>query len=314
MRKRIAGLAFLVLLGGLTACGEGAGEPPAAPEEPTVSVDPSPTRKGTEETEETPETPEAIPEAAAGTVEYYVSGEGLMIYASREAFLAENNLEDAPLFYAFRMDEEVGSYDEDGEQTGTEVWTRRMDLYYDEETETGCGLWYYEKPEEEPSMQGFLFAETADGNDDAWHRWDRWKMDYFALPEVDKDYVQDYQEHFEHGEDGRILEFSADGFFESPWSNADGRNPVCSAEFAYDENGVLRCREYFQNDYLFGSYQQFQESHFDELSRVSYEQCYVTHGEVEYYYIYEGDNPEPSYCLFLDHDIGPSIRAEFARY
>ena len=37
---------------------------------------------------------------------------------------------------------------------------------------------------------------------------------------------------------------------------------------------------------------------------VCYERAYITHGSLEYYYIYEGESAAPALCLRLDDNMG----------
>lgn len=39
----------------------------------------------------------------------------------------------------------------------------------------------------------------------------------------------------------------------------------------------------------------------------------MTHGSMDYYYIYEGDEPVPAYCLILDFNVGDWL-PELVRY
>lgn len=55
------------------------------------------------------------------------------------------------------------------------------------------------------------------------------------------------------------------------------------------------------------------QSHYDEGERLIYEHCYVTHGSVDYYYIYEEESEIPAYCLIIDHNTG-LLCAELLEY
>ena len=46
---------------------------------------------------------------------------------------------------------------------------------------------------------------------------------------------------------------------------------------------------------------------------VCYERAYITHGSLDYYYIYEGENAAPAYRLCLDDNLGTWF-PEMARY
>lgn len=41
----------------------------------------------------------------------------------------------------------------------------------------------------------------------------------------------------------------------------------------------------------------------DESERLLYEDCYITHGSYEFYYIYLDESEKPAYCLELDNNL-----------
>lgn len=75
---------------------------------------------------------------------------------------------------------------------------------------------------------------------------------------------------------------------------------MASLSLTYGEDGKLQEREIFRNDCLFGSTQMNQHSYYDELGRVCYETCYITHGQEKFLYFYPDDGPAPAYCLYID--------------
>ena len=38
--------------------------------------------------------------------------------------------------------------------------------------------------------------------------------------------------------------------------------------------------------------------------RLAYARAYVTHGSLQLFYFYDGENSSPSYCLLLDDNAG----------
>jgi len=46
---------------------------------------------------------------------------------------------------------------------------------------------------------------------------------------------------------------------------------------------------------------------YTDEGRLVYRYGYITHGSLEYYYIYEESDMEPAYCLELDHNGGPPV-------
>ena len=49
------------------------------------------------------------------------------------------------------------------------------------------------------------------------------------------------------------------------------------------------------------------ESYYDERGRVIYESGYITHGELEYFYIYGDEGEKPQYLLTVDYGGGYAV-------
>ena len=85
-------------------------------------------------------------------------------------------------------------------------------------------------------------------------------------------------------------------------------------EFTYREDGTLQkkysgfnSRAYF-NPSLGGTF------YYNEQERLKYAAGYVTHGQLEYYYIYEEGSPDPTYCLALDHKLDSVSAINHTKY
>lgn len=85
--------------------------------------------------------------------------------------------------------------------------------------------------------------------------------------------------------------------------------PILKINFVYREDGTLYCRDYYHNQKIFGTTESTLEYFYDEKERIEYKSGYITHGYVEYYYIYEDESDKPAYCLYLDHNLGYAIPA-----
>lgn len=334
----------LVLAAALCACTStgagGEGKTPAPPEgvstPPAVSAEPSPapTESVTEpepsqqEPISTPELePSQEPDTAGGDFQAEVRGENVpydqwrQSFESEEAFLAAFGFADAQPSCRYSHTDEtwISSGAENELISKTVNWEMR--IYYNEETGAGCAVRAFTEMEKEQepgedataqdgeSAYGYALMETQLVAEDDWEQWDRWKTDWFTIPHREWVEVEDYQERYDYDENGRLSTFSADGICPSPWTNEDGRNPIYAARFTYRENGTLQYRGF--SKFLEGSYQMNQRSWFDELGRVCYETCYITHGEEEFLYFYDGDSPAPAYCLYLDIGGGGVI---FGKY
>lgn len=178
-------------------------------------------------------------------------------------------------------------------------------LYYDSETDAGCGIRYVRLESGEVEPKGFAFettlsADSAESKFKASH-WTRWEADYTRLPIWNDPGLEDYLENKSTDEAGRVTKFETFAIFED---YPEEEVWVYSVKYAYDENGTLRYRDFGKNPQLFGTNDSSWGSYLDEQGRVSHERGYLTHGSQEYYYIYDGDSGAPAYCLYLDEDCG----------
>lgn len=192
----------------------------------------------------------------------------------------------------------------------------QLDLYYEDETGAGCGIRHVRRESDVEAFCGFAFETTLLAAEDgeavfSAARWDRWKADYTALPVWEGGEVEDYQESSQYDAAGRVTSFASSGIFEG--YGTEGRLWVYSAQYDYDENGVLRYRHLGQNPQFFGTHESSWDSYFDGQGRLCYERGYLTHGSQEYYYIYANEGAAPAYCLYLDENCGV-WRPEFAAY
>lgn len=242
-----------------------------------------------------------------GGISVYVTGEGYgyhnywylkqdYVYSEywcqdEEALLDAAGFTDADPF--------LESYDTDG--------SKRLVFYYDEQTERGCGV-RYEKREYDTGTvvkaYGFLFRGTQEGG------WEREVEDYFEPVSISGSTgasdAEEYQENIEYDENGRITHYDSSGII--TWLIDEPVN-ILTIDWQYDEDGRLISRKYSHNGSVFSSWSMTRSSYFDELGRVIYERCYITHGSYDFYYIYTDDSDEPAYVLGLDDNLGRWIPA-----
>ena len=191
-----------------------------------------------------------------------------------------------------------------------------LTLYYDKETELGCaipgskwtgGACFQGATEEE--WNGYLWGNYMDPV--VIH------LDERLRPE---DYMGDYHydEIKEYDEAGRLVEYrvtNIDDYMNEECSFAndsyDGWNDALKVSYEYQANGELAYREYFHNYYIFGTTQSSLRTWFDEQGRPVYECAYITHGALEWFYIYEDEDEIPEYIFSTDFGWGP---AELTQY
>lgn len=82
---------------------------------------------------------------------------------------------------------------------------------------------------------------------------------------------------------------------------------VLELDYVYRDDGTLYCRDYTHNPSIFGTTLCSLESYYDERGRVVYESGYITHGQLEYFYIYEDEGEKPEYLLTVDYGGGYAI-------
>lgn len=211
-------------------------------------------------------------------------------YPDIDTFLREYGCEDEKPFYEY--------FDQDG--------YLQMVFYYDEQTELGLGIRYYKK---DPSMfepsgaYGFVWRGIME------KAWDGLEIDYFSPTSVFGDDassyndIENYQEHYEYDEDGKIIHFDAQGVI-TYLGDVDEISTLLRIDYVYREDGSLMYRAYAHNSFVFSTSCSTVESYFDEQERLIYEDQYITHGSVDSYYIYENEDDAPEYCLVLDFNVG----------
>lgn len=205
-------------------------------------------------------------------------------YPDIESFLQDFGFAGQDPFYEY--------YDPDG--------SLRMSFYYNEKTEEGCGIRYYDGASDmfvTAGIYGFTFQGAAA------KEWDSRKTGEHMVDPVEyredvTEKVKDYTENVEYDANGRISHFDAQGIVTEVGDTTP--SDIWRIEFTYHENGQLQKIDYRHTTYLFGTYSSKLKSYFDEQGRLMYEDVYVTHGSMDYYYLYEGDSKTPKYCLLLD--------------
>lgn len=183
----------------------------------------------------------------------------------------------------------------------------KLEFYFDEDTKKGCGITYQYRftsdLEKIFGMKGFAIDGVAEQEPKG--------QDPFTLKSVygtDGAEIADFKENFVYAEDGRLLQYTSKGHID--WQKDAGdyvKENIRNVDFIYREDGSLFCRKYWHNSYVFGTTYAGMYSYYDETGRLVYESAYITHGRLEYYYIYEKDKELPSYLLYLDDNMGYAI-------
>lgn len=183
----------------------------------------------------------------------------------------------------------------------------QLTLWYNAAAETGVGIRYRYSEDGDTVLHGFGFQGLSLAEGDC-----RWKEDRTAPPEAVPQRVEDVEEERTYDEAGRLTAFSSSGRLDEPGHEEERVWIYCLA-WTYDEGGVLRRGSFGQNPMLFGTTGSSREFFCDEAGRLCYERAYITHGSLDCYYIYEGENAAPAYGLSLDDNPGTWF-PEMARY
>ena len=207
-------------------------------------------------------------------------------YPNETDFVTENGFGEAEPFFEYSVP--------DGQKLLT--------LYYDEVTQRGCGIRYYER---DPStfittgMYGFVFEGLRESEEN------RILEDYLKPESVDgtdgSNEVEDFKENTEYDDMGRITHYDTTGILTFLKENNTEADMILWIDYEYYDNGNLKSRHYWHNGYIFGTWHTTWSCYFDEQGRVAYEDIYITHGSWDTYYIYTDDTREPAYILDLDN-------------
>ena len=209
-------------------------------------------------------------------------------YESRQALLEEFGFADSEPMYQY--------FDQYGKL--------QLEVYMDDTMETICGIYHEyafnsELEKVDFSQYGFTLRVLYEGE------WE--ERDKYSLKNVNGydgtesgDWITDYEANTAYREDGRPDYFESSGRID----DFPERSTLISINFVYREDGTLYYRDYDHNSLAFETSLSYLDSYYDEKERVVYEKGYITHGHVEYYYIYEDESDKPAYCLCLDHNLG----------
>lgn len=187
--------------------------------------------------------------------------------------------------------------------------TLHLQLWFDPETGKGCGFRYVwegaDGPLAVPDIYAFGFhgitspTEWDDpytcgllGNADAYSVLTPWGTD-------GSEAVSDFRSEYSYRADGKPEKFQATGTDES-----GNQVDVLDVNFSYWDDGSLLSKSYFHNQMLFGTTYFSAQMYYTSHERLAYARAYVTHGSLQLFYFYDGENSSPSYCLLLDDNAG----------
>ena len=216
-------------------------------------------------------------------------------YESRQTFLAEFGFENSePMFQSF---DRYGNV--------------QLELYADEDMDEVCGITYYthkfntELEEVTSIRNAFSICSITETE---WNGQDPFLLkSVYGTSAEDDSYVVDYEESTEYTDSGKPDLFVGRGRL----TDREVEEDMLKIDFIYREDGTLFYRDYSHHDLVFGSTLCSLYSFYDEHERVIFERGYITHGWLEYYYIYEERDgkitDKPTYILVIDYNLNYAI-------
>lgn len=219
------------------------------------------------------------------------------VYDSSERFLEDFGFADREPFYEYV----------DADQQPV------LELYFDEEAEQGCGLYhdygYINGTGEVVKHYGFYFQHTII---EKWAPEDTYSTLSMFGDDAKELGLSQYQENCEYTDDGQLASFEARGIIPG-LGDDDTEGSVLGMNYTYRSDGTLAYKEYHHHPLAFGTWMQSVRSWYDPLERLVYRSSYITHGSVEYFYIYEDEGDGPGYLLMLDKN-GGNVWPEMFRF
>ena len=216
-------------------------------------------------------------------------------YESREELLSDCGFQDEEPYYQY--------FDRYG--------NTELELWFDESAGKGCGFYYsygfnYDL-DKVTWCTGFIFEGISVGE---------WVDDTYSLltwEGTDAAEQEDVtQVIYGYADNGELSSYEVRGITEYvrfQWEEGveSSDDMLLSIDWIYRSDGTLY-RKYYAHDAMsFATTGQSQRVYYDEQGRPIYKYEYITHGSYDYYYIYEGDDTIPKYCLSLDQNCGYSI-------
>ena len=224
------------------------------------------------------------------------NGATLIGYESVEAFLEDSGFAGTDPFYEY--------FDEDSGEL-------QLVLYYNEKDNTGGGVCFDPSKESYQASEGFLF-DSIDRQQLSDHSWElfteRADADPYVVASPDgydpaqDTYIEHYSEQIQYTDDGKPQHYLAQGRV-SYMDPEDTISDIVKIDWDYREDGSLKHRSYGRHYGVYDTYNSTVQGDYDAQERVVYERGYITHGSVDYYYIYNGDAAIPDYYLYIDHNL-----------
>lgn len=231
------------------------------------------------------------------------AGSVITEYESREAFLTECGFADETPMYEY--------YDNCN--------NLQLEVYLDKVSGKGCGIIhsyrYNYNLEQTDFMRGFKIVDPVEERE--WQEINPYAFNAITGTSYIKD-TEELEEIIEYTPDGKVDSYKAQGFVgwlrDENEKKKEPKDSIITINYIYRDDGTLFYKEYHHHDRIFETFLQTVRTCYDESGRILYEQGYITHGWYDYYYIYEDETNKPTYCLWLDDDLGAYHAMEMTHF
>ena len=177
-------------------------------------------------------------------------------------------------------------------------------LYFNSKTKKGCGVSY---------AHGYAFGFEIDSDTYSTQKGFTHKK-YSLIPDNLKDqgdYKNEYDLYSSNGvtnykekktykvinKKKRLINFTSTGTYEGE------KIELKVIDFSYNKKGKLISKHVGTSTWIYATTESTVTYYYDELERLYYSDSYLSHGSLEQFYIYSGNNKTPSYILRADHNL-----------
>lgn len=227
--------------------------------------------------------------SAKTKVTYYDYKTGETATYTEKDFLKKYGFQKKKVFYK--------GYDENG--------NLRVKLYFNTKTNEGCGITY-----DNDTANGFiidpeygcesrkLYLKDKDSfipqqdifNDDGVESWASY-LEFIEDYKIEESYKVINQKE-------KISEVIVTG--KSPDDDNERIN-VIRTIFNYNKKGKLTCKTVGLSTSYYSTAECVYSNYYDKLGRIYYRDAYITHGSIQYMFIYDKNKKTPQYVLSLDN-------------
>lgn len=172
-----------------------------------------------------------------------------------------------------------------------------VELYFNTKTKKGCGISY---------VNDYAYGFEIDSDTYITQKGFTHKK-YTLIPEHisnESDLYSDVTNYKEKknykviNKKKRLINFTSTGTYEGE------KVELKVIDFSYKKDGKLISKNVELNSMIYGTTESTTTYYYDKSERLYYSDSYLSHGNLEQFYIYSGNSKTPSYILRADHNLG----------